>query len=309
MDKKSIPSDIYSENKFYLRSVGAYDYAKFIKSYGKCIPPRFQRLLKIADIEPGIRILDIGCGRGELVTLSVQQNVFGIGVDYAFDSMKFCLNTRDVLLNGEKGELNFACSNAKMLPFKDKSFDRIFIIDVVEHLYNWEAIKMLKEVKRVLTSSGFAIIHTLPNRWAIEYGYPAALRVFGRLKRTPRDEIEHESHVNEQDILHLADLIEKANLHHKIWLESLSIEQAVWRKDLNDPDDYRQGLYSILRSRPLVVLYRLINLLPLKLFFYNDVFAIIWRKHHLMMRTKVLPNNTIEQICILLLRLLAKKGG
>lgn len=48
------------------------------------------------------------------------------------------------------------------LPFQENSFDAVFFCDVIEHLYPWKVIDILKEINRILKDDGELIIST-PN--------------------------------------------------------------------------------------------------------------------------------------------------
>src|SRR4029079_5688681 len=101
-------------------------------------------------------------------------------------------------------------ADATALPFPDRIFDRVAMLAVVEHLHPWQLDGTMSEVRRILRPDGFAVIHTVPNRWALEVGYPL-LRVFRRSRPAdPRTAYEHAVHVNEQDVVGLAQTLRRA---------------------------------------------------------------------------------------------------
>ena len=307
MTTKSLSSNLYTKDGFFMYSWGAYDYIKFIESRGEKLKPRTRRMLEIADLKPGMRVLEIGCGRGELVVTCALQSIYTVGMDYATDSMKMCKKTRSILLGGRKGA-EFIQADAKMLPFKNREFDCIFIEDIVEHLYDWEIKEMLKEVKRVLTPNGYAVIHTLPNRWVLDYAYPF-MRIFLKsLKKESRRETEKTLHINEQDIVQFANLLREAKLKYRIWVENIILEESIWRQDFIDMENHTKH-YRLLSIRPLRVIYRLLGFSPLKLLCYNDIFTVIWKRDNINVHNRILPNNSIERICIFLSCLLSAKKG
>ena len=103
-------------------------------------------------------LLDVGCGTGtfeEILSLSQNKCNFDVsGTDISKKSIEIAKSKR--LLNSI-----FLCGDAENLPFKNKSFDCIVLIEVIEHIPNKESV--FKELKRVLKRNGKIII-TTPNK-------------------------------------------------------------------------------------------------------------------------------------------------
>lgn len=81
-------------------------------------------------------VLDIGCGRGEFLTLLKENNTNGKGIDINEDMILYCQKNS---LNVEKID---AISYLQSL--KDKSMDGIFSSQVVEHLQLDELLTLIK---------------------------------------------------------------------------------------------------------------------------------------------------------------------
>jgi methionine biosynthesis protein MetW len=95
----------------------------------------------IAEIVPaGSRVLDLGCGKGELLAhLRDHKGCTGYGIEIADANVLACVQRGiDVIqLNLEEG----------LALFDDRSFDVVLQIDTLQHLRNTE--KMLRETARV----------------------------------------------------------------------------------------------------------------------------------------------------------------
>ena len=95
-----------------------------------------------------LNILDIGCGPGGTSTAF---KIFGtvIGVDFSNTALKIAL----------RRGLQVFKSTLETIPIKDKSFDLITALDVIEHIQDEKNV--LIEINRILKSDGFVVI-TVP---------------------------------------------------------------------------------------------------------------------------------------------------
>jgi SAM-dependent methyltransferase len=274
-----VPSSLYSE-EIVVRFAGP-DYSDFVQSGGARLRPRLARSLELANLRPGTRLLDLGCGRGEVAAHAARSGAHVVALDYSADCVRL---TREAVAMLQQNALNpkpptpdVVQADATALPFPDQAFDRVMMLDVVEHLYPWQLDATMREVRRVLKPDGFAVVHTVPNRWALQVGYPLLRLVRRSLPADPRTDYEHDVHVNEQDVLGLAQTLRGAGLHARIWLENLTLEQARWQQRSDAFADVRGASYSFFR-RPIVRrLARLALRTPLKLIACNDIYAIARR--------------------------------
>jgi ubiquinone/menaquinone biosynthesis C-methylase UbiE len=100
------------------------------------------------------KILDVGCGQGNLL----QQ--IGIGQLYGIDiSKKYIDDAQKKIPNG-----TFVESNSDVLPFADNFFDIVICTEFLEHVPNPE--KYVTEIYRVTKKGGLALFSTF-NHWNI----------------------------------------------------------------------------------------------------------------------------------------------
>ncbi|MBI2011695.1 methyltransferase domain-containing protein [Candidatus Daviesbacteria bacterium] len=101
------------------------------------------------------KILDVGCGTGRLVKYLNDVGFVAKGVDLspiAVKKAKALVKKKNTIFK----------TSATKLPFKNKSFDLVIAISVIEHISNLAVEKFLKETHRILKPKGFIFLIT-PN--------------------------------------------------------------------------------------------------------------------------------------------------
>jgi 2-polyprenyl-3-methyl-5-hydroxy-6-metoxy-1,4-benzoquinol methylase len=131
-------------NKKKLRQVKSFDLED--ESFFKHINLRFKKML--GNIE-GKKVLDIGCGRGNLSFYLAQKGAKVIGIDLSKNFINYCKDQlKDSNLN-----LDFIVMNAQIPDFEDKTFDVIVGSRIIHHLPDIESF--FRECKRLLKKDGF----------------------------------------------------------------------------------------------------------------------------------------------------------
>jgi SAM-dependent methyltransferase len=269
-------ADLYDEEAL-LHFGNPDEYEAFIQSQGQVLRPRIARALALADVLSGMRVLDIGCGKGEVVFRAAQAGAEVFGLDYSAGGLKLAHGMVEHLSHDAQKRVHLLQADAKSIPLSDATFDRILMLDVVEHLYPWELRQTLEEARRLLKPDGYLVIHTLPNRWTLQIGYPIVRLFLPSLPLSPRRECEGHVHVNEQDIVRLNTTLCGTGWATHVWLEGQTKDQAVWQQGGKQFADVRHEAYNILRHPLLAFFYTLLLRSPARLLLANDIYAIAWK--------------------------------
>jgi ubiquinone/menaquinone biosynthesis C-methylase UbiE len=259
--------------------------------------PRVQRALDLCLLSPGLQVVDIACGRGEVPMLIAEAGGHGIGLDYSADALEFALQVREAHRSGVADRMPLLQGDATALPLADASVDRVTMLDIIEHLHPPQLEAMLRETLRVLRPGGYAVLHTLPNRWVYDVTYPLLHRVRKSIPRNPRGPFDSKVHVNEQTLPELATMLDGIGCDYRIWLEQHLPAQARWNAGVDRYNDTRDAVYPMLAGFTGRVLEWL-SLTPLKLLLCNDIYGVFWHPDAPPARLPALPAGRIERAAI-----------
>lgn len=256
---EGVPSNEYSQEYYRSACDGSDEFNQF---KGLVLPKRLSIPIELADIKAGQKVLDIGCGRGEILLHSMISGAYSIGIDYSPDAIRIADQNLRSIYGDNRSTFNFSLSDAKHLPLKSGSIDIVFMLDVVEHLYQKELQLVYAEIWRVLKNNGRLIIHTMPNLWYYRFVYP----IFRMLQKfrginlpiNPRDRWQFiHVHVNEQSPFSLYKLLARQGFKTKVWLKSTQ----------------NYDLYNVSKIMKLGMKL-LSNTVGFNYLFCNDIFAI-----------------------------------
>ena len=254
-ESQPVPPHLYDQRYFLSACEG---HEEFVASEGKELSRRLRAAFAVAGIEPGMRVLDVGCGRGEILRHCAHLGAAAHGIDYATTAVAISQQA----LVGEAA-CHIYRADAKALPFSTAAFDRVLLFDIVEHLHPWELDRALQETRRVLRPDGKAIIHTAPNAWYDRYAYPLVRLVrtlMGEGARYPRDPraiipANLDVHVNEQSLCSLRRALQRNGFRARVWLDT-------------PPQNRREG--RVLQAMRHI----LFRWPPFRWFFEREVFAV-----------------------------------
>jgi ubiquinone/menaquinone biosynthesis C-methylase UbiE len=124
------------------------------------------------ELEPGTRLLEVGCGVGAVLAVLGQEFVglrlFGVDIEPAqLDFARGHLERSGV-------EATLQGGDALALPYEDASFDHVWMMWLLEHIN--DAVAALREARRVLVPGGaitaievdYSTCHVVPSTPAVE---------------------------------------------------------------------------------------------------------------------------------------------
>jgi len=137
----------------------------------------FQRFAQIAKICPSVkgRVLDIGSADGTFSKVIVDKTgakkLLGIdinkpSVDYA--NQRFKTDKR----------LHFRVGDAIALPFGTETFEAVFCLEALEHIYS--PLKAIKEMKRVLKKNGYVVLLVPTDSLLFRIVWSVVLKTWGK---------------------------------------------------------------------------------------------------------------------------------
>lgn len=263
--------------EYYLTDCTGYN--EFKKSFGRILESRYKRIIAGIKIKKGIKVLDIGCGRGEIVFWAAKHGAKAFGIDYAKDAIALAKTSAKTYAKEIQKRVHFTVTDAKKTPFPNTSFDIIFFIEVVEHLYPEEQEKIIKEIHRVLKQNGILVMHTAPSKWFNDYTYryycyPLSRILIGAWNTITKKSYPHllpwkllrtdshtVMHVSEPDYFSLNKLFKHAGFAGKITSTNITVLKPVL--------SWKDVAYNA-----IIYLHPLSTIFPFNVLWGNDFFAV-----------------------------------
>lgn len=106
------------------------------------------------------RILDIGCGLLENLKFLSENGILSYGMDINFD----------VLNEGKRNftKAKLVCADAFAMPFKNRSFEGAIMVDIIEHLHQYNVEKFFSELLLLMKSDSYIYLH-IPLEGSLAY--------------------------------------------------------------------------------------------------------------------------------------------
>jgi ubiquinone/menaquinone biosynthesis C-methylase UbiE len=115
----------------------------------------YRRILKAANITSEDRVLDLGCGIGNILIALAERTDFihpPAGVDVSPDLIE--IGKREISRAGLQDKVGLQIAPATRLPFEDGTFDVVLTSHVLKHLDDEALVTGFREVARVLRPGG-----------------------------------------------------------------------------------------------------------------------------------------------------------
>ena len=123
------------------------------------VPEHFARRrdFLLAALEPGSRVIDVGCGSGWFSGALAEAGFAATGVDVATEPLR---RARERF-----PQLELVLAGEHELPFAANSFDGAWLGEVLEHVQ--DGIGLLEQVARVLVPGGRLVVSTPDHGWRV----------------------------------------------------------------------------------------------------------------------------------------------
>ncbi|MDO9303444.1 MAG: methyltransferase domain-containing protein, partial [Anaerolineales bacterium] len=151
-NRSSVRGDeMAQKDSHYVPAFGIHWLTPFYDSFAKPFADSFRRrLIQQANIQPGQRVLDLGCGTG-LLTIMLKRSIPDARVT-GLDGDEEVLNIARDKSRGT--DIQWDHAFATDLPYPDQSFDAVVSSFVTHHLTSADKARTFQEVRRVLRPDG-----------------------------------------------------------------------------------------------------------------------------------------------------------
>jgi len=234
---------IYNGDYFLKAVDGCNDFVGFDGTLDSLFS-RYQRNIESLGLQPQHKLLEVGCGRGEVCIFHALKGGSAKGVDYSADAIDLARKKAQSL----NVQVEFVESSFDQLADPPETYDRILASEFIEHISAEEGVRVFQAVFSMLKPGGKLLVFTMPHTLQRRYGYPIA-RIWAALhgKRLPEQQedttLEHYKlyHLNEQNYISLKKFAENAGFKRFV----------VGYDYLPDPGGRERLLRRIVRLTPL----------------------------------------------------------
>lgn len=130
------------------RRILEFDFYEEKRVIGVELRPLAERIRREEGRKP--RILDLGCGTGELASVFLKRGYSYVGIDIEQERITYAAKTYP--------QGKFHVMDASALAYPDGYFDQILVTGVLHHLSDEDVRSIVREMKRVLRPQGRALV-------------------------------------------------------------------------------------------------------------------------------------------------------
>ncbi len=141
-------------------------------------------------LEPGMKLLDCGCGPGSITLGFAELIAPGQAVGTEIEASQVKLASENAAAH-QVSNARFEVADIYRLPFEDASFDAVFISAVMGNLQ--EPVRGLREAYRVLRPGGVIGVKEFDHGGDLVYPLEPALEKYGALYKRLRREYGHDA--------------------------------------------------------------------------------------------------------------------
>jgi SAM-dependent methyltransferase len=183
-DWHEAPPEFYSRRYFLEASAGADAYRT---QYGSALDYYRGRVLELARPVRGEVVLDLGCGRGELLLALLRAGCTTYGLDFSAEALDLTRQTIRQHADRCLSEPILLHQDAASADLPPATFDCILATDVVEHILPERLDSTFQRLRASLRPGGRLVIHTSPSVGYLAFGqYVARLLELSKGRRPHR---------------------------------------------------------------------------------------------------------------------------
>lgn len=190
--RRDTPPEAYC----YVNDCAGYDAWK--RTPGRPLEDRLQAAADLVSCWPKGRVLDLGCGRGELAMTLAESGFEVTGVDRSAAAIGSARRAAEA--RGGALPVQFLCDDVTRAPLAGE-YQAIVASNLIEQLSPEELELLLERLPRHLAPGGALILHTYPNGWFYQYEHPRRMRIArsigAYLPADPRTRFERMTKVHE----------------------------------------------------------------------------------------------------------------
>lgn len=159
---------------------------------------RFEEVSNVIEPVSGV-VLDLGCNDGTFSKVVLEKTGAKslVGIDVVKKTVDWANKHW-----AKTGRMKFRVEDAHKLPYKSGTFDAVFALEMLEHVFN--PLKVLTEAKRVLKKGGYGVFLVPSDSDLFKFVW------FLWLKFYPRGKIWRETHIQTYRGNYLPKIVKKA---------------------------------------------------------------------------------------------------